>query len=200
MTETQLETQLTLSPQQVGGMSRSQAKIEAARANGRKGGRPRKDRRSRRMRLIGSSVDDNWGTPQCFFNEVNAEFHFNLDAAASASNAKCGEFFTKIDDALQQTWSGRVWLNPPYGRIATPTFIRKASEERSNCEVIVVLVPSRTSTQWWRDYVWDSANHKPHPGVELRCPPRLQNDTRNHPSKSERRWPFPCALIVFRPD
>jgi phage N-6-adenine-methyltransferase len=152
------------------------------------------------MRLLGSTKDENWGTPQSFFDELNAEFHFNLDAAASESNTKCKRFYSKEDDAMTQTWSGRVWLNPPYGAKLTPAFVRKASEERNNCKVIVVLVPARTSTQWWRNYVWDSVRNQPYPGVELRFPPRLKNDTRNHPSKSERRWPFPCALIVFRPD
>jgi len=183
----------------LGGLSRSEAKTAAARKNGRKGGRPSKDRRSRAMRLIGSSEDENWGTPQSFFDELNSEFHFTLDAAASESNAKCKRFYSKEDDALTQTWSGKVWLNPPYGAKSTPAFVRKASEERNNCEVIVALVPARTSTKWFRDYVWNSVMNQPYHGVEVRFPPRLKNDKRNHPSKSECRWPFACVLIIWRP-
>ena len=202
MTETQAENPSELYRElgRLGGLSRSDAKTAAARKNGRKGGRPRKDRRSRAMRLLGSTKDENWGTPQSFFDELNAEFRFTLDAAASEANAKCPTFYTREDDALQQRWKGRVFCNPPYGRIMTPAFVRKASEERNNCKVIVMLLPARTSTKWFRDYVWEGVRNQPYLGVEVRFPPRLKNDKRNHPSKSERRWPFPCVIIVFRPD
>jgi site-specific DNA-methyltransferase (adenine-specific) len=183
----------------IGGLARSNAKAQAARRNGRKGGRPSKDRRSRAMRLLASSKDENWGTPQSFFDELNSEFRFTLDAAASIENAKCAKFFTLEDNALQKQWKGRVFCNPPYGRETTPAFVRKASEERKTCKVIVMLLPARTSTKWFRDFIWDPKHHEPYPGVELRFPPRLRNDTRNHPSKSERRWPFPCMIVVFRP-
>jgi hypothetical protein len=80
----------------------------------------------------------------------------------------------------------------------TPAFMTKAAAERQNCEVIVMLVAARTSTQWWRDNVWNGEGAKT--GVTVRFPPRLKNDKRNHPSKSEKRWPFPCALVIFKPD
>jgi phage N-6-adenine-methyltransferase len=181
-----------------GGLSISDAKRAAARLNGRKGGRPRKDRRSRITKLLTSSKDENWGTPQSFYLELNDEFEFELDAAASVTNAKCARYYTKEDNSVMQPWSGRVWCNPPYSATMTPAFMQKAAAERNNCEVIVMLVPSRTSTQWWRDTVWDGEGAKR--GVTVRFPPRLKNDTRNHPSKSEKRWPFPCALVIFRPD
>jgi site-specific DNA-methyltransferase (adenine-specific) len=147
---------------------------------------------------LNSSADENWGTPQSFFDDLNREFNFSLDAAASAVNHKCKRYYTKDDDALTRPWSGRVFCNPPYSAKMTPAFMRKATEERNNCEVIVMLVPSRTSTQWWRETVWDGEGA--HTGVTVRFPPRIKNDKRNHPSKSERRWPFPCALVIFRPD
>src|ERR1035441_6516318 len=71
-----------------GGLSISDAKRAAARLNGRKGGRPRKDRRSRVTKLLNSSTDENWGTPQSFFDELNEEFQFTLDAAASSADRK----------------------------------------------------------------------------------------------------------------
>jgi len=198
--ETQALTQAFSAAGRRGGRSRSDAKIAAARANGRLGGRPRKkrDRRGRIMRLLGSSANDSWETPQGFFEELDAEFQFTLDAAAAPSNAKCPRYFTEEDDALRQKWSGRVFCNPPYGGMMTPAFIRKAYAERNNCEVIVALVPARTSTKWWRDYIW--SHEGPHAGVTVRFPPRLKNTNRNHPSKSERRWPFPSVVIIFRPD
>ena len=159
-------------------------------------------RRSRKaglvMALIRSSQRDDWETPQAFYHELDAEFHFDLDAAASVRNAKCSRYFTQEDNALEQDWSGRVFLNPPYGPKLSAAFVGKASEQRNNCEVIVVLIPARTSTKWWRTYVWHDG--APAPGVTLRFPPRLRNDRSNQIGKSERRWPFPSALIILRPD
>ena len=198
--ETQAITQATYYPEwgRRGGLSTSELKREAARANGARGGRPRKDRRSRVTKLLNSSADENWGTPQLFFDELNEEFRFTCDAAASSTNHKCSRYYTKEDNSLNQPWSGRVWCNPPYSAKMSPAFMRKAAAERNNCEVIVMLIPSRTSTQWWRDTVWDGEGAKR--GVTVRFPPRLKNDRQNHPSKSERRWPFPCAVVIFRPD
>src|ERR1035441_4006151 len=177
--KTQAETQARYAELgRMGGMSVSDVKRVAARLNGRKGGRPRKDRRSRILKLWNSSADENWGTPQSFFDELNEEFKFTLDAAASSANHKCERYFPKEDDALLQPWSGRVWCNPPYSAKLTPAFMAKASAERNRCEVIVMLVPSRTSTQGWRDNVWDG--EAAHRGVTVRFPPRLKNDTRNH--------------------
>jgi hypothetical protein len=196
--ETQAKTQAQRAGRR-GGQSRSSAKIEAARRNGGLGGRPPNATSKKMhpvMRLLTSSEDDSWETPQEFFAELDREFHFTLDAAASPHNAKCARFFDAEQNALKQDWSGRVWLNPPYGPKMTPAFIKKACEERNNCEVVVVLVPARTSTRWWRTYVW---NHEaPLPGVTVRFPPRLRNEHPNKPGKSERRWPFPCAVIIYR--
>lgn len=41
-----------------------------------------------------SSGQDLWETPQNFFNELNEEFHFTLDACATPENAKCEKYFT----------------------------------------------------------------------------------------------------------
>ena len=53
-----------------------------------------------------SSATDLWATPQSFFDQLNAEFHFNLDPCATPENAKCRKFFTKEIDGLRQNWGG----------------------------------------------------------------------------------------------
>lgn len=42
-----------------------------------------------------SSGQDLWETPQKFFDELNEEFHFTLDARATPENAKCEKYFTE---------------------------------------------------------------------------------------------------------
>lgn len=92
-----------------------------------------------------------WTTPRPVFLQADAEFHFDLDAAASADNALCARFFSIEDDALAQVWTGRVWCNPPYNRC--DAFVRHAAAqvERGHAEVVVMLVPVRADVGWWHD-------------------------------------------------
>ena len=53
-----------------------------------------------------SSKTDQWATPQSFFDMLNEEFHFTLDAAADETNHKCERYFTKEQDGLNQSWGG----------------------------------------------------------------------------------------------
>jgi phage N-6-adenine-methyltransferase len=83
-----------------------------------------------------SKASDEWETPQAFFDVLNLEFHFDVDAAATESNSKCGEAWFGLDDdamcqdALLITHWGLpfnpfvVWLNPPYSKCRE--FIAKA--------------------------------------------------------------------------
>ena len=49
-----------------------------------------------------SSKKQDWCTPQEFYDALDAEFHFTLDAAATKKNAKCSAYFTPEDDALKK--------------------------------------------------------------------------------------------------
>lgn len=49
-----------------------------------------------------SSKKQDWCTPKEFFDVLDAEFHFTLDAAAKKKNAKCSAYFTPEDDALKK--------------------------------------------------------------------------------------------------
>lgn len=70
-----------------------------------------------------------WATPQAFFAQLDAEFHFTLDVCATPQNAKCPRFFTKEIDGLAQSWYGEtVYCNPPYGRDIAK-WVKKASDE-----------------------------------------------------------------------
>ena len=47
-----------------------------------------------------------WGTPQWLFDELDEEFHFNLDPCCTHENAKCEKHFTQAEDGLNQEWGG----------------------------------------------------------------------------------------------
>jgi phage N-6-adenine-methyltransferase len=104
-----------------------------------------------------SSASDEWETPQDFFDAVDAVFHFTLDVCATRANAKCERYFTKAEDGLSETWKGVCWMNPPYGREIS-LWVRKAYESSLYAGTIVVcLLPARTDTAWWHDYVIPNA-------------------------------------------
>lgn len=104
-----------------------------------------------RLQVHFSSRTDEWSTPNDLFAELNDIFHFDLDACACLGNAKCQRFFTREQNALTCRWSGRVWMNPPYGR-EIAAFMRKAYDESLGGATVVCLVPSRTDTEWWHRY------------------------------------------------
>lgn len=54
-----------------------------------------------------SSASVEWATPQALFDDLDAEFHFNLDPCCTHENAKCAEHFTKVEDGLSQNWGGQ---------------------------------------------------------------------------------------------
>lgn len=61
-----------------------------------------------------SSKKMDYCTPQGFFDTLNAEFHFTLDAAATEKSAKCKQFYTPETDGLTAPWNigGQCVLQP----------------------------------------------------------------------------------------
>ena len=131
-----------------------------------------------------SSKTVEWPTDQKVFDDLNAEFNFTLDPCCTKESAKCGRYFTKEDDGLSQSWDGhRVFMNPPYGR-EIGEWLKKAYISSQHGAVVVCLIPSRTDTKWWHDYVMKG---------EIRfIKGRLKFG--GHKNSA----PFPSAIVVFR--
>lgn len=91
-----------------------------------------------------SSKKMDWCTPQDFFDRLNEEFGFVLDAAATDKTAKCAIYYTPEMDGLSQSWDcgGAVFCNPPYGR-EIGKWVKKAYEEAQAGVPIVLLIPAR---------------------------------------------------------
>lgn len=102
------------------------------------------------------SEKQDWTTPRPFFDHWNDRYSFTLDAAAEPHNALCDRYFTPEDDALSQDWTGSVWVNPPY-TAGIGKWVRKGFEEAQKGATVVMLIPARTETRWWHDYVMRSA-------------------------------------------
>lgn len=137
-------------------------------------------------KVMFSSQSDQWATPQDFFDALDAEFHFSLDVCALPENAKCKNYFTPEIDGLSQPWKGRVWCNPPYGR-EIGQWVRRAyfAAVSGGAEVVVMLLPARTDTRWFHEYIYNKAEIRFVKG-------RLKFGDSNNSA------PFPSMVVVFR--
>ena len=127
-----------------------------------------------------------WGTPQHIFDELNEEFKFTLDACAAPWNYKVNNYYTQEDDGLIQPWTGTVWCNPPYGR-QIGKWVQKAYEANQQGATVVMLIPSRTDTAYWHDYISKA---------EVRfIRGRLKFTTPNN--ETALPAPFPSAIVIF---
>jgi phage N-6-adenine-methyltransferase len=142
-----------------------------------------------------TSNDDTWTTPRDFFDKLNKEFNFGLDAAALASSTLVPDNWYGPDhteegkrDALIIDWNHNsrgkpIWLNPPYGR-TIKDWVRKADSIAKAGGVVVCLVPARTDTSWWHE-------HCIHHEIRF-IRGRLKFGNQKNSA------PFPSAVVVMR--
>ena len=131
-----------------------------------------------------SSKKMTWGTPQKLFDTLNAEFHFTLDPCADDFNHKCDKYYTEVDDGLSKDWGTEtVFCNPPYGR-EIGKWVKKCSEHRG---LAVMLIPARTDTKWFHDYIWMQDNVS----VSF-LPGRIKFEGAKYSA------PFPSMIVTFR--
>ena len=132
-----------------------------------------------------SSKSDLWETPRDLFDKLDAEFRFTLDVCALPENAKCPKYYTPEQDGLSQPWYGCCWCNPPYGRQIVK-WIEKAAQSAENGALVVMLLPARTDTRWFHEYIYGKAEIRFVKG-------RLKF------GESKNSAPFPSMVVVFRP-
>ena len=132
-----------------------------------------------------SSNTCEWATPRGLFDELNNEFGFTLDPCCTHLNRKCEKYFTKEDDGLSKDWSGEiVFCNPPYGRDISK-WVRKCHLEAQKGTTVVMLLPARTDTSYFHDYIYGQ--------YEVRF---IRG--RLHFNDSNGRAPFPSMVVVMR--
>jgi phage N-6-adenine-methyltransferase len=134
-----------------------------------------------------SSKSNEWGTPQDLFDQLDKVYQFTLDPCASPHNAKCIKYYTKEEDGLFKDWSGEcVFMNPPYGR-EIGKWIKKAYEESLKGVVVVCLIPARTDTKYYHDYIF------PYAEVQfIKGRVKFDNGTGEF-----NPVPFPSAIVIF---
>jgi DNA N-6-adenine-methyltransferase (Dam) len=88
-----------------------------------------------------------WYTPEWVFDLLGLDF--DLDPASPhdmESKVPAATKFTVFDDGLKKPWTGRVWMNPPYGPNTT-AWIRRMIDHNNG----VALVFSRTDSVWCQE-------------------------------------------------
>lgn len=139
--------------------------------------------------ILAQPVTHEWETPQALFDTLHAEFRFTVDAAANETNHKCDRWFGQGGehrDGLEASWDKEVvWSNPPYGNHIS-WWVAKGFSESCEGATVVMLIPSRTDTAYWHDYVMRAAEIR-----FVRGRLRFSGYTVNAP--------FPSAVVVFLP-
>ena len=81
-----------------------------------------------------------------------------------------------------------MFINPPYGR-DIKNWVKKAHDESKNGATCVMLIPARTDTSYWHDYIFDKAEIR-----FMRGRIKFQKQDMTFGDSA----PFPTAIIIFR--
>lgn len=130
-----------------------------------------------------SSQSVHWATPTSLYSDLDKEFHFDFDPCKLNHSPAP---LLGSSDGLSEPWGKVTFCNPPYGRQIGP-WIKKAYDESKKGKTVVLLIPSRTDTQWWHDYVM-----KAH---EIRF---IKGRLKFGGAKTSA--PFPSCVVVFKPN
>jgi len=137
--------------------------------------------------VIFSSNHDNWTTPIDKYKMLDKEFHFDFDPCP----------ISPTFDGLKKDWEKTVFINPPYSNVSE--FLKKGHDElnKKNSDVLVYLIPVRTDTQWFHNYIYPYyKKEKDGIKVDIRfIKGRLKFGGGNGEKHSA---PFPSMEVVFR--
>lgn len=124
-------------------------------------------------RVLFKSATDEWSTPKDVYDALDSEFKFTDDPCPMGG----------VWDGLYRPWISPAFCNPPYSRISH--WAKKAYEEWQRGITSVLLIPSRTDTRWWHDYVMKA--------TEIRF---IKGRLRFGDAKNAA--PFPSCIVVFK--
>lgn len=109
--------------------------------------------------LMVQSDNNEWYTPKGYMDSVHEVMGgIDLDPASNPEANKivgATTIYTIDDDGLSQQWSGRVFLNPPYGRLAGDFVTRLANEcDAGNVTQAIALVNAHCTDTHWFQHLW----------------------------------------------
>jgi len=126
-------------------------------------------------RILFKSVNMLWQTPDEVYKSLDDEFHFDFDPCPA----------NPTFDGLNIKWGFSSYCNPPYGR-QVGKWISKGVFESLENKTVVFLLPARTDTRWFHDYILPYA-------IEIRfIKGRLKFKGAKHGA------PFPSMIVIFK--
>ena len=126
------------------------------------------------MNVHFSSQKLDWQTPDEVYKKLNLEFGFDFDPCPPNPQF----------DGLAVEWGEVNFVNPPYGR-KIGKWLAKGYEEWIKGKTVVFLIPSRTDTKWWHQYVMGADE------IRFICGRLKFKGAKNSA-------PFPSCIAVFR--
>ena len=140
-----------------------------------------------RAQLMFSQKTDDWRSPESLLKDLYKEFPFDFDPCPLNSS---------FDGRTMDNWEGNcIFVNPPYsqnasrGKKGKPSYfkgwVEKGLEESRKGKTVVMLLPARTDTSYFHDYIL--------PNAEIRfIRGRLKFSDHYNPA------PFPSMIVIFR--
>ena len=120
-----------------------------------------------------TSIRSDWRTPEDLYKKLDNEFRFDFDPCPT----------NPTFDGLSIEWGKRNFVNPPYGR-EIGKWIAKGFQEWLKGKIVVFLIPSRTDTIWFHDFIMKA--------TEIRFIEGRLKFSNHHNSA-----PFPSAIAIF---
>ena len=138
-------------------------------------------------KVVFSHKSDNYITPKWLFVELANEFPFVMDACTTEDNPlRTILYNTPEDNGLDEEcgWESWTYCNPPYSQVSK--WVEKAVYEQKRGIKSVLLLPARTDTKWFHEYIYNK------PNVEIRfLKGRLKFEG------TENSAPFPSMIVIF---
>ena len=111
----------------------------------------------KRPHVANNSGNNEWYTPAELIEAArNAMGSIDVDPASNdiaQKVVKAGTYYTAETNGLDKTWTGNVWINPPYASDLIGKFIDKLIAERQNYRQAIVLVNNATETEWFNKII-----------------------------------------------
>jgi hypothetical protein len=121
-----------------------------------------------------STKNQEWYTPAPYIEAARIVMGGGIDldpASCLVANetVKASQYYDEAMNGLEQPWYGRVWLNPPYGKVNNKStialFVNKLVQEyeAGNVSQAIILTPADLDEKWMRplwNYIICFADHK----------------------------------------
>jgi len=108
-----------------------------------------------KLGTLNSSHSIEWYTPAKYVDAARSVLGaIDIDPASCAQAnrvVRAAAFYDAAADGLKRPWTGRVWLNPPYGDICRYFVSRLLSRyETGDVTAAIVLLNANTDVDWFR--------------------------------------------------